>query len=162
MASPRGVVEATGVNGRERPGIVVHEGGIYGEERTMVGGIPVTTVARTLFDVAELRDERRLEKALEDRFLELCREHDLPLPQTNVTVAGREADAYWPRQRLVVEVDSWSFHGHRGAFERDRARDAAMQAEGYRVIRVTHRRLQRESKSVAGELRHILRGRAGD
>ena len=49
---------------------------------------------------------------------------------------------FWPAAKLVVEADSFEFHGHRAAFERDRARDAAMQAAGYRVIRLTHRRLE--------------------
>jgi very-short-patch-repair endonuclease len=74
-------------------------------------------------------------------------------------------DAFWPTQKLMVEADSWKFHGHRDAFERDRARDAAMQAEGYRVIRLTHRRLEREPATVADELRLLLQlpddGRAG-
>jgi very-short-patch-repair endonuclease len=209
MPPPR-AIEVTGPSGRERPGILVHEGGVQQEERSVVDRIPVTTVARTVFDIAELGDEARLGKAfeeadrlglldlqelelvyargvgrralrpirrlidaahrpettrspLEDRFLEFCRAHQLPLPQTNVIVAGREADAYWPRQRVVVEADSWSFHHHRAAFERDRARDAAMLAAGYRVIRVTSRRLEDEPKTLASELRRLLNlGRAGD
>jgi very-short-patch-repair endonuclease len=210
--SPRGEVEVTAPNGRGRPGVRVHEGGVHQAERTIFDRIPVTTVARTLFDLAEVVDERRLERAfeeadrlgllqmraleeicarghgrhalrairplvdaalmpettrssLEDRFLSFCREHDLPRPQTNVTVLGREADAYWPQARLMVEADSWSFHRHRAAFEGDRARDAAMQAEGYRVVRVTHRRLEREPATVAIELRRLLDSndrRAGD
>lgn len=95
---------------------------------------------------------------LEDRFAEFCRKHlsDLPEPQTNVTILGQEVDAYWPHRRLTVEMDSWEFHGHRTAFERDRARDAALQAAGYRVIRLTHRRLKVEPKAVAAELRRML------
>jgi very-short-patch-repair endonuclease len=57
----------------------------------------------------------------------------------------------------MVEADSWEFHGHREAFERDRTRDAAMQVEGYRVIRLTHRRFEREPATVADELRSLLR-----
>jgi uncharacterized protein DUF559 len=196
-------VEVSAPRGRGTPGIFVHQGGISPEDRTVVDGIPVTSVASTLFDLAEVVDESRLERAfeeadrlgllhmraledvcarghgrhalrsirplidtarmpeytrssLEDRFLTFCREYGLPLPQTNVTVLGREADAFWPKERLVVEVDSWSFHRHRAAFERDRARDAAMQAAGYRVIRVTHRRLESEPATVAAELRRLL------
>ncbi len=63
---------------------------------------------------------------------------------------------YWPEAKLVVEADSWTFHHHRGAFEHDRARDAAMQAAGHRVIRVTYRRLEREPDKVAAELRSVL------
>jgi very-short-patch-repair endonuclease/predicted transcriptional regulator of viral defense system len=205
-----GLIEVSAGRGRSRPGIRVHEGGIHRDERTVVNGIPVTTVARTLFDLAEITDERAVESAfdeadrlgllrmrsleavcarghgrralrvirplvdaalrseptrspLEDIFVRFCREHDLPPPQTNVLLLGHEVDAYWPDARLVVESDSWSFHRHRAAFERDRARDAAMQAEGYRVLRVTSRRLEDEPKPLASELRRLLNlGRAGD
>lgn len=200
-----GLIEITAIAGRERPGIAVHEGGIVNEERTAVDAIPVTTVARTLFDLAEVVDEQRLERtfeeadrlglleivaledvcargygrralrpirrlidtalmpettrsALEARFLAFCHEHALPPPQTNVSVQNHEVDALWPHERLVVEVDGWAFHRHRAAFERDRARDAAMQAAGYRVIRVTHRRLESEPAGVADELRRLLNG----
>jgi len=168
-------------------GIVVHEGGIRPEERTAVAGIPVTSVARTLFDLAEVFDERQLERAfeeadrlgllkmraveevcarghgrralqpvrrlieearapawtrsaLEDRFQALCREYRLPPAQTNVSVLGHEVDV----------------HHHRAAFEHDRARDAAMHAAGYRVIRITHRRLERKPEQVAIEIRQLL------
>jgi len=91
----------------------------------------------------------------------LCEKYGLPTPDTNVHVLGREVDAFWPDQKLMVEADSFEFHGHRAAFERDRARDAEMQAAGYTVIRLTHRRLTREPAKVAAQLRHLLqRGRA--
>jgi Transcriptional regulator, AbiEi antitoxin/Protein of unknown function (DUF559) len=93
---------------------------------------------------------------LEDRVLELCRDYGIPMPETNVTVLDREVDAFWPDQKLMVEADSFEFHAHRAAFERDRARDAAMQVAGYRVIRLTHRRLTVEPAKVAAELRHLL------
>ena len=119
---------------------------------------------RCLIDAARMPEETQ--SSLEDRVLELCREHDLPLPVTGAAVLGREVDAFWPDQKLMVEADSWTFHSHREAFERDRARDAAMQAAGYRVIRLTHRRLAREPATVASQLRHLLTsghrdGRAG-
>jgi very-short-patch-repair endonuclease len=99
---------------------------------------------------------------LENRFAEFCREHlrDLPAPHTNVSILDHEVDAYWPRQRLVIEMDSWEFHHHRAAFEHDRARDAAMQATGYRVVRLTHRRLKNEPAAVATQLRALLVGEA--
>src|SRR5204863_5525897 len=45
------------------------------------------------------------------------------------------------RHGLVVELDGHAVHGTRTAFERDRARDRAFQAAGWRVIRVTWRQL---------------------
>lgn len=109
---------------------------------------------RPLVDAARMPETTR--SPLEDRFVRFCQEHGLAQPQTNVLILGREVDAYWPKAQLVVESDGWSFHRHRAAFERDRTRDAAMQAGGYRVIRITHRRLEDEPATLAAELRSLL------
>ena len=93
---------------------------------------------------------------LEDTFLSFCREQRLPKPSTNVIVLTFEVDALWPAQRLVVELDSVAFHSHRSAFESDRARDAALLVAGYRVIRITDRRLRNEPGSVATQIRQLL------
>lgn len=69
---------------------------------------------------------------------------------------GYEVDALWARQRPVVEMDSFAFHHHRAAFEHDRARDAELIAAGYRVVRLTHRRLEADPSAVAGQLRRLL------
>jgi very-short-patch-repair endonuclease len=193
----RRVVEVTASRGRQgidrRTGIWIHRCRLYPEDRVVRDGIPVTTVARTLFDLAEVDDEGRLRRAweeadrlhllrlraveevcergygrralrpirrllaeasapgrtrspLEDRFHRFCEEHRLPAPATNVTVLDHEVDALWPQARLVVELDSWEFHRHRAAFERDRARDPDLLLAGYRTIRVTHRRLDTEAR----------------
>jgi very-short-patch-repair endonuclease len=94
--------------------------------------------------------------ALEDLFVALCSKHRLPVPTVNAPLLGFEVDALWLHQRLVAELDGFAFHRHRAAFERDRARDATLQAAGYRVVRFTHRRLEREPNAVAGELRALL------
>ena len=204
LAPERGPVDVTAQSGRRgRKGIRLHRALFLPEERTARAAIPVTSVARTLVDLAETLDPDRLSRAyeeadrlrllvtaeiervcershgrrglrpilallaesahaettrspLEDRVLSLCREHGLSTPRTNVEILGHEVDAYWPNARLVVEADSFEFHRHRAAFERDRARDAAMQADGYRVVRLTHRRLEREPEDVAAELRRLL------
>lgn len=104
--------------------------------------------------LADRRESTR--SSLEDSVLALCHEYDLPTPSTNQIVLGREVDAVWPEQKLMVEADSFEFHRHRAAFEDDRARDAAMQVAGFRVIRLTHRRLESEPAKVAAELRHLL------
>ncbi|MGI9629114.1 MAG: type IV toxin-antitoxin system AbiEi family antitoxin domain-containing protein [Longimicrobiales bacterium] len=75
-------------------------------------------------------------------FLSLVRRAELPLPRTNVVVEGLEVDILWRRERLVVEIDGFAFHGGRAAFERDRERDVRLTAAGFRVIRVTWRQLK--------------------
>jgi very-short-patch-repair endonuclease len=203
----RRVVEVTAPGGRQgldrRTGIWIHRCRLYPEDRVIRDGIPVTSVARTLFDLAELRDEPGLRRAweeadrlkllrlraveevcergygrralkpirrllaearpgaqtrspLEERFREFCEEHCLPLPVTNVAVLGHEVDALWPAAHLIVEMDSWQFHSHRAAFERDRARDTDRLLAGYRTIRVTHRRLEEDAASLAAQIRVLL------
>jgi len=43
------------------------------------------------------------------------------------------------------------------AFERDRARDRALHAAGWRVLRITWRQLHREADAVAADLGVLLR-----
>jgi very-short-patch-repair endonuclease len=75
---------------------------------------------------------------------QLLRSANLPLARFNTRVAGYEVDAVWPDQRVIVEVDGYAYHGHRAQFERDRKRDLALGAAGYRVIRVSWRQLTNE------------------
>jgi very-short-patch-repair endonuclease len=44
----------------------------------------------------------------------------------------------------------------RAAFERDRARDAALRVAGHRVLRITYRRLKKEREAVIAQLRALL------
>jgi hypothetical protein len=200
-------MDVTATTGRQgidrRAGVFVHRGRLDPEDRTVCDGIPVTTVARTLFDLAEFVPFERLEHAweeadrlnllqlraiedvcergygrralkpirrllgearaatiprspLEDGFAAFCQQHGLPMPSFNTTVLGYEVDALWPAQHLAAELDSWEFHRHRAAFERDRARDAALQVAGYRIIRVTNRRMNNDAATLASELRALL------
>ena len=57
---------------------------------------------------------------------------------------------------MIAEVDGWAAHGHRAAFERDRARDAALAALGYAVLRFTWRQVAREPIVVAARLAALL------
>ncbi len=93
---------------------------------------------------------------LEQSFLHMCREEHLPEPIVNAAVAGFEVDALWPAHRLIVELDSAEFHGTRTAFETDRMRDATLQSLGYRVVRLTWRRLKHDRTVAFGQLRRML------
>ena len=84
----------------------------------------------------------------EKRLLGLCRSSALPIPRTNVKRAGWEVDAVWDAQRLVVEVDGRQYHDTGASFERDRRKDADLMLAGYRVLRLTWRRLTREPEQV--------------
>jgi very-short-patch-repair endonuclease/predicted transcriptional regulator of viral defense system len=90
--------------------------------------------------------EARLEPSLtrseaEALLLELIRSAGLPAPETNAHLLGHEVDFLWRAAKLVVEVDGFAYHSTREAFERDRRRDARLQAAGYRVVRFTYRQI---------------------
>lgn len=99
---------------------------------------------------------------LEERFLGFLDRYGFTRPAVNadLAVAGRwvVADFVWRRNRLVVELDGHAFHSTAAAFERDRARDRALNAEGWRVVRVTWRQLHDEPEALAVDLRLLLSG----
>ena len=172
------------------------------------GGIPVTTVARTLSDIAPTLTPTRLKSAidaaesqlltgplslpdlleryprrrgtaalkrilaedrlgadvpreeLELRFAEFGDRFGLPRPAINklVEVGGAwlEIDCVWESKRVVVELDSRRHHDNSTAFEEDRARDQALIADGWRVMRVTWKQLREEPQGLARGLNQTL------
>ena len=141
--------------------IRVHHGMRVG---TVHHGIAVTSPRCTLDDLAAWKipgwQLRRAEEVaqrlgepvkpqgprspLEAAFLALCDE----APLVNGTVEGFEVDFHWPDARLIVETDGHEHHGTRAAFERDRARDQALMAAGWTVLRFTYRQVLEEPARV--------------
>jgi hypothetical protein len=129
----------------------------------------------TLTDVADVVDRftrhpgaRRLRPLLdikggptraewEDEFPAFCKQYDLPEPVLSEMIAGHEADALFPAEKVVIELDSWEFHNDKEAFESDRDRDADRLAAGYVTLRITWERIKRRSAREAGRLHEILR-----
>ena len=56
----------------------------------------------------------------------------------------------------MVETDGWQAHGHRRAFESDRARDAELHAAGYVVLRFTWRQVIHETLLVTVRIAQVL------
>jgi very-short-patch-repair endonuclease len=96
----------------------------------------------------------------ERKLLRLIRAARLPPPRACAQVGGFEVDLLWPDQRLVVEFDSFTFHGDRAAFERDRHRDGVLQALGYAVVRITWRQLVGEPEAVVALIARMLERRS--
>ncbi len=166
-------------------------------------GIPVTTVARTLLDLAEvltisqmrrclgeavrlrlvtidemwrlydrsrgrhgLRPLRallteyspppRLRSRFERRVRRLIRGTEIREPEFNAIVAGHEVDVLWRRERLIVELDTYTYHGTPGDFERDRAKDADLMLAGYRVLRITGERVTHEPAQILATIETLL------
>jgi very-short-patch-repair endonuclease len=197
----------TTANRTDEPGVRVHRTRtLDADDITTVSGVPVTTVARTLVDLAGVvphdhlvraireserrrtfdlrkveaalartrgrtgRGHRALKEAiveaaafedhpthspLEVAFLRLLRRNGLPLPSTNALIEGYQVDAVWRTARVAVELDGWTDHQTRRAFERDRARDAALTAAGWRVVRFTYRQVTQGPDRVAWTLRRL-------
>jgi very-short-patch-repair endonuclease len=186
------------------PGIQLHRTrSLDARDTTTHRAIPITTLAKTLLDLAassptnhlehaiglairnELYDHRAItdvlvrhqgqrgtkalrqataddpaftRSELERRFKALCRRAGLARPLVNFTLAAvdherYEVDFYFPAHRLVVEVDGWDTHRTRSAFERDRAKDAALTASGYTVLRFTQRQIADDPDTVAERVR---------
>ena len=72
-------------------------------------------------DPVELRSRNEI------RMRSICREYGIPLPLCNhrIETEGRTfiADFCWPELHLIVEADSWRWHGGRLAAESDADRD---------------------------------------
>lgn len=212
VARHAGLIVVTAPRQIRATGLRVHCENVPPDERDTEDGIPVTTVARTLLDLAAVLPSYQLERAmneaevlgyadspsladllaryprrpgtrairnllatesvgetrtrseLEARFLAFLDAAVLPRPRTNAAIeangATYECDCVWPDERLIVELDGHAFHRTRQAFERDRAKDRALTAAGWRVIRVTWSQLHDEPEGLGRDLRAALRPRA--
>jgi very-short-patch-repair endonuclease len=85
----------------------------------------------------------------------------LPRALVNARLGRIRPDFMWPHERLIVETDAWSTHGHPAAFERDRARDAALAAAGWTVLRFTRRRVVDDPLLVTARIAQVLALRSG-
>jgi very-short-patch-repair endonuclease len=98
----------------------------------------------------------RTRSDLERRFLALCRRNLIPTPLVNVRIGRWTVDFLWPEHRLVVEADSWRYHGGGVAFEDDHARDLDLRRRGYVVHRFSERQILDEEAALATDLAAAL------
>lgn len=215
-AAPFGLLEAwpavphiTNLSGRGRglAGIVVHRSPVDPADATSRHGIPCTSVARTVIDVAPtararaledlilasdsfgLLNRRRLSELLteragrpgtrkvlelitddpiearsanERRMFSICREFGVPPPLVNyrIEAGGRTfyADFCWPELRLIIEADSWRWHGGRLAGENDADRDQILAIAGWRIIHFTRDQIKHERSRTGRRLLALTGG----
>lgn len=105
------------------------------------------------------RDSGPTDSGFEDDLLPFCVRYDLPIPETNVYVAGHRVDALFPAEKVIVECDGWIYHRSRESFENDRERDANTLEAGHVTVRLTKRRLRGQRDREAARLHHILAAR---
>jgi very-short-patch-repair endonuclease len=77
-------------------------------------------------------------------------------PRLNVSFGTYVPDMVWSDQRVIVEVDSWRWHGGRRKFEDDRQRDATLIAQGWTILRFTARQIEREPYRVIAQIAAAL------
>ena len=179
----------------------MHRAAIDPHDRRAFRGIPCTSAARTIIDVAptapldaledlllaadskQLLNRRRLEVLLrerggragtrkildlitddpvelrsrnERRMFSICRELGVPLPLTNhrIDTAGRTfyADFCWPDLHLIVEADSFRWHGGRSAQESDADRDQLLSVVGWRVVHFTRNQIKNRRAETSRRL----------
>lgn len=106
---------------------------------------------------AVLRGDARVTlSALERLFLELLKEHGLPLPVTNKRAGTKRVDCRWPEHDLTVELDSYRYHNSRHAWEQDRRREREARARGDEFRRYTWIDVFEEPGPMLAELRALL------
>ncbi len=82
---------------------------------------------------------------------------DMPSASFNAVVQGEktthEVDAFWPQQRLAVQLDGFEFHRTRRDRERDADSDADLELVGNRVMRLTWDDVTRHGERTLRRLR---------
>jgi very-short-patch-repair endonuclease len=193
--------EVTAPNDRRVEGVLTHRIRLHGRDVTEFKGIPVTTVPRTIVDIAghfgfdplaelchhaQIRYRVRprvlysalsrcpnakgaanlhrifrgdgdiLLSDLERRFLALLRKARLPLPRTNRPAGGRYVDCRWPEHKLTVELDSYTYHHTRHAWEQDRRREREARVRGDEFRRYTWDDVKKYGDYVLRDLQPLL------
>jgi hypothetical protein len=92
----------------------------------------------------------------EASFLRGCLTHGLPEPLVNTHLHGYEVDFFWPVARLVVEIDSYTYHRSWAQRQRDLDRDADLKVRGIEVLRMTGERLHGDEDGVFAQLATLL------
>lgn len=178
---------------------------------TAVDGIPCTTIARFMFDIAGTEHPKRVERAfdsalhrlgltipatthvvatmarrgrpgsrlmrrlleargpgyvppeseLESLFIEVCEAYGIPVPDKQLPVGGQRrigrVDFIDRRAKLVIEVQSETYHGSWMAQREDMERRADLAAAGYRVLEITYHQLVHEPDATMRRLREARR-----
>jgi hypothetical protein len=96
----------------------------------------------------------------EATFLSLCLSHGLPEPLVNSVLHGYEVDFHWPRARLVVEIDTYTYHRSWPQRQRDLERDVDLKVHGEEVLRFTRERVESAGDAVAAQVASLLEMRS--
>jgi very-short-patch-repair endonuclease len=84
----------------------------------------------------------------ERAFRKLIRDAGLPPPLVNQPLGRCVPDFMWRDERLIVEIDSYGFHGGPGGFRRDHDKDFVYRNAGFDVLRPTRNQVVFEPARV--------------
>jgi very-short-patch-repair endonuclease len=94
---------------------------------------------------------------LEDMLLDLIAERGLPRPpRINEKLLGLEVDLHYPEHHLVIEADSRRHHEMTLARRDDQARDARLEAAGFRVLRIPYHLVTEAPQQTAERIRQAI------
>jgi very-short-patch-repair endonuclease len=76
------------------------------------------------------------------------------MPRINTKLAnGKEVDALYEKEKLIVELDGWPYHSGHKSFVSDHQRDSAHRTLGFDTVRYTDEQL---TNAEAANLRRRL------
>jgi very-short-patch-repair endonuclease len=179
-----GPIEMSAPTLHRRQGAVVHRSRLTDADVTHHWGIPATTPARTLTDLAHDLDPASVTRAVNAaRVARLMSRDDLPPRLRDIQAARPTRSAFedaflrfctrhrLPRPEINAivagyEVDAyWPAHAlvaeldgreFHDDFEADRAKNADLVEAGLRVVRLTWHRLTRQPRREAARFRRLL------
>lgn len=119
-------------------------------DRTSACGRPGTRALRDALATLDL-SRPPAESVLEKRCLKIIGSADLPQPKRQWWVRlSRDwtirLDLAYPKRLIGIEADGFEFHSARPDFERDRLRQNALVARGWRILRFTSADAERPSR----------------
>lgn len=96
----------------------------------------------------------------EKAFLELIRDSGLPRPEVNEKLGPYVPDFMWREERLIVEIDSPTFHAGPRAFQNDRNKDLFYRDAHFDVLRFTREHVMHRGPMVLAKVARELALRA--
>jgi len=115
-------------------------------------------LAEVLGDVDAMTITRsRAERA----FVKLIRDARLPAPEVNQRLGHYKPDFIWRRERLIVELDSYQFHGGPDGFQNDHEKDLVYRDAGFDVLRPTRNHvIHQPARVLVSVVRALERSRS--
>lgn len=96
----------------------------------------------------------------EKAFIKLIHDSGLPRPDANVKLGPYVPDFIWHRERLIVEIDSPTFHGGPRSFQNDRNKDLFYRDAHFDVLRFTRMHVMHRGPMVLAKVAQELARRA--